>query len=152
MKNIYLAAPFFSDEQIARRDKLAKLLNENPSVENVFLPGEHEDDPDAEFGTTEWQLATFKLDVNQMNTNDVVVAILDYEAVDTSDPGTIWECGYSYANNIPVLGVQFSGSKKLNLMLSMSLTAFFNGETDIEKIKNYDFDLLQTRFAEFEVF
>ncbi|MGR3741211.1 nucleoside 2-deoxyribosyltransferase [Companilactobacillus sp. DQM5] len=152
MKNIYLAAPFFDKEQISKRDKLAALLSSNPTVDKVFLPGEHEDDPESEFGSIEWQLATFKLDINQINQNDVVVAILDYDKPDSSDPGTIWECGYAFANNIPVIGVQFDSSNKLNLMLSMSLTAFFNPEKDIEDIKNYNFDLLQTRFSDYEVF
>lgn len=152
MRNIYLAAPFFDDQQIARRDKMVELLNANPTVNNVFIPGQHEEDTVFEFGTLEWQVATFKLDINQIDVNDVVVGILDYEVKDTSDPGTIWELGYASASKMPTIGVQFSDSNKLNLMLARSLTAFFNGEADIEKIKDYDFDLLQTRFSDYQVF
>ncbi|GKQ43221.1 nucleoside deoxyribosyltransferase [Companilactobacillus sp. RD055328] len=152
MRNIYLAAPFFDEKQIERRDKMVKLLNENPTVNEVFIPGEHEEDTAFEFGTLEWQVATFKLDTNQIDVNDIVVGILDYEEADTSDPGTIWELGYASASKMPTIAVKFGDSNKLNLMLARSLTAFFNGEEDVENIKNYDFNLLQTRFSDYEVF
>lgn len=151
MKNIYLAAPFFSDQQIENRDKVQALLNANSTVGDIFIPGKHNYDA-AEFGSLEWQLATFKDDTNQINCNDVVVAILDYDKDDQSDPGTIWECGYAYANNIPVVAVKFSDSKNLNLMLSMGTTALFNGQKDVENIRDYDFNLLMSRILDVDVF
>ena len=150
---VYLAGPFFSKEQINRLDEVEKLLNENKTIGDVFRPGDSEY-TDAKMGTFEWQTAVFKHDINNINTSDIVIAMLDYKMEDKEfepDSGTVWECGYAFANNIPVIGIRYEENQPLNLMLAGSLTAFFKGEKSVQLIKDYDFNTLMTRYEDVEV-
>ena len=151
---VYLAGPFFSDQQVKRLDDVQALLEQNPTIGDVFRPGKHAYDA-AEFGSFEWQTAVFKHDVNNINVSDVVVAMLDYKIEENEfepDSGTVWECGYASAHNIPVIGVRNIDDQPLNLMLAASLTAFFNGSKNIQDIKDYDFNSLMTRYENVKVF
>lgn len=154
LNRVYLAGPFFSDQQIKRLNDIQDLLKQNDSIGDIFRPGKDEY-TDAEFGSFEWQTAVFKHDINNINTSDVVVAELDYKLEDKlsePDSGTAWECGYAFAHNIPVIGVRFDDNPPLNLMLAGSLTAFFNGSESIQKLQNYDFNVLMTRYEDIKVF
>ncbi|MQS46049.1 nucleoside 2-deoxyribosyltransferase [Lactobacillus salsicarnum] len=151
---VYLAGPFFSDQQTKRLDDLQDLLKQNRTIGDIFRPAS-EDYTAAEIGTFEWQTAVFKHDINNINVSDVVVAMLDYKLEDNEpepDSGTVWECGYAFAHNIPVIAVREQADLPLNLMLAGSLTAFFNGKDNIKKIKDYDFNSLMTRYEDVKVF
>ncbi|WP_125588044.1 nucleoside 2-deoxyribosyltransferase [Companilactobacillus jidongensis] len=150
---VYLAGPFFSKEQISRLDEIEKLLNNNTTIGDIFRPGVDEYQ-DAKMGTFEWQTAVFKHDINNINISDIVIAMLDYKNENGEfepDSGTIWECGYAFANNIPVIGVRYEPEQPLNLMLAGSFTAFFKGEDHIQLIKDYNFNTLMTRYEDVEV-
>lgn len=154
LNRVYLAGPFFSDQQKERLDKIQQLLEQNDTIGDIFRPGKYEY-TDAEFGSFEWQTAVFKHDINNINISDIVVAELDYkleEKLSEPDSGTAWECGYAFANNVPVIGVRFDQEPPLNLMLADSLTAFFNGEKSIDQLKDYDFNVLMTRYEDIKVF
>lgn len=157
MNNIYLAAPFFSDGQNDRVNKVVSLLRSNKTVaENgIFIPSEHQHE-DLEFGSFKWQVATFNSDVRQVRKADAVVAILDYQYEEAKenepDSGTIFEIGAAWQAGVPVVIVQFDESKKLNLMLAQSYTAFFNGDDAIKSLSTYDFDELQQHYTDKEVF
>ncbi|AKP67137.1 nucleoside 2-deoxyribosyltransferase [Companilactobacillus ginsenosidimutans] len=154
LNRVYLAGPFFSDQQTDRLNTIAALLEQNNTIGDIFRPGKDEY-TDAEFGSFECQTAVFKHDINNINTSDIVVAELDYkleEKLSEPDSGTAWECGYAFANSIPVIGVRFDKEPPLNLMLAGSLTAFFNGQESINKIKDYDFNSLMTRYEKINVF
>ncbi|ASN12758.1 nucleoside 2-deoxyribosyltransferase [Latilactobacillus sakei] len=155
-KKIYLAGPFFSPEQITRLDQIATLLAKNPTVatENIFRPNEHSYS-DAEFGTFEWQTATFGFDIRQIDQADLVVAVLDYQTElgqFEPDSGTMWECGYAFAHNKPVILVRYKDDLPINLMLSGSATAIFNGEADLANLATYDFNTLQTKYVATKIF
>ena len=150
---VYLAGPFFSDQQIKRLDEVQGLLEANPTIGDIFRPGKDEY-TNAEFGSFEWQTAVYKHDINNINISDVVVAMLDYKLEENElepDSGTMWECGYAIANKVPVIGVRNKADEPLNLMLAGSLTAFFNGSDSIQEIKNYDFNSLMTRYENVKV-
>ncbi|WP_334331797.1 MULTISPECIES: nucleoside 2-deoxyribosyltransferase [unclassified Companilactobacillus] len=150
---VYLAGPFFSDNQIKRLDEIEKLLAANPTIGDIFRPGKDEYS-NAKMGSFEWQTAVYKHDINNINVSDVVVAMLDYKIEENEmepDSGTMWECGYAVANNVPVIGVRNITDEPLNLMLAGSLTAFFNGHESIQEIKNYDFNTLMTRYENVKV-
>ncbi|GEO47736.1 nucleoside 2-deoxyribosyltransferase [Companilactobacillus kimchii] len=150
---VYLAGPFFSENQIKRLDEIQKLLEANSTIGDVFRPGDDEYTA-AEFGSFEWQTAVYKHDINNINNSDVVVAMLDYKIEENElepDSGTMWECGYAVANNVPVIGVRNIKDEPLNLMLAGSLTAFFNGTDSIKEIKDYDFNKLMTRYENVKV-
>jgi len=157
MNNIYLAAPFFSDGQNERVNEVVGLLRANKTVaENgIFIPSEHQQE-DLEFGTFKWQVATFNSDVRQIRRADAVVAILDYQYEETKenepDSGTIFEIGAAWQAGIPVILVQYDESKKLNLMLAQSYTAFYNGKDAIQALKSYDFNDLTQHYTDKEVF
>ena len=154
LNRVYLAGPFFSDQQKQRLDDIQALLNQNDTIGDIFRPGKDEYTA-AEFGSFEWQTAVFKHDINNITTSDVVVAALDYkleENLSEPDSGTAWECGYAFANNIPVIGIRFDPDKPLNLMLAGSLTAFFNGPESIKELKDYNFNSLMTRYEDIKVF
>lgn len=157
MNNIYLAAPFFSDGQNDRVNEVVSLLRANPTVakNGIFIPSEHQQ-ADLEFGTFKWQVATFNSDVRQIHKADAVVAILDYQYEETQenepDSGTIFEIGAAWEAGVPVILAQYDESKKLNLMLAQSYTAFYNGKAAIQALKNYDFNDLPQHYTDKEVF
>lgn len=157
MNNIYLAAPFFSDGQNDRVNEVVSLLRANSTVADngIFIPSEHQRE-DLEFGTFKWQVATFNSDVRQIRKADAVVAILDYQYEETKenepDSGTVFEIGAAWQAGIPVILVQYDESKKLNLMLAQSYTAFYNGKEAIQALKSYDFNDLEQHYTDKEVF
>lgn len=155
-KTVYLASPFFSPEQEARIKTVVDLLKQNPTIDadGIFIPQDHQYESEP-FGSFKWQDAVFNSDVRQVETRDVVVAILDYkheEGNQEPDAGTIWEVGAAFEANKPIIMVQFFPDNKLNLMLARSYTAFFNGEEDIKNLATYDFDNLPQKYSDMEVF
>ena len=154
MKNIYLASPFFNDKQRERLHTVKDLLLKNDTVGNVYLPEEHQMESE-ELYSFPWQVGVFSQDVRQIMTSDVVVCILDYitssEGEIVTDTGTSWEAGAAYANNIPVVYVQFEHTSQLNLMIAQSGTAYFE-EDKVAKLKSYDFNNLPQNFTKQPVF
>ena len=60
MKNIYLAGPFFSDEQIDRVSKVESALRENPTVNQFFSPRlSDENDDNINDGSPQWAKGVF---------------------------------------------------------------------------------------------
>ncbi|MFD1318309.1 nucleoside 2-deoxyribosyltransferase [Loigolactobacillus zhaoyuanensis] len=117
--NIYLAAPFFNDEQIQRLQQVEKALIENTSIDNVFVPMNDTNAAGLEFGTPQWRDLAYHEDLAGLTNADVVVAVYDYEA-GYSDPGTMFEIGYAVANQIPVV-VYYQQHQSVNLMIAQGL-------------------------------
>ena len=118
MKSVYLASPFFSDRQKERIYQVKEALVKNKTIdsEKIFIPHEHEYQ-EAEFGSFEWQKATFQLDASQISAADLVVAIVDYKMEETKenepDSGTAFEIGFAYGTRTPVAVVQFDPEKEV---------------------------------------
>lgn len=126
--NIYLASPFFNDEENAWVKNAEKILRDRGF--EVYSPREHEvRDTDA-VGTPKWARDTFRHDVHAIDESDCVVML--YHG-NYSDSGTAWECGYAYAMAIPVVCVQIGDLS--NLMVHCSARA----NITLEELKNYDF-------------
>lgn len=153
---IYVAGPFFSSDQIARVQKVYNLLRQNVTVDQdggIFMPMVHQNEK-LPFGSEIWQDATFKSDVRQIDRSDAVVAVLDYKNEEQNfepDSGTMWEIGYAFAHNKPVIMIKFSSEGELNLMIAQSYTAFLEG-SQIENLKTYDFMNLPQVYTEHPVF
>ncbi|MCG7848575.1 MAG: nucleoside 2-deoxyribosyltransferase, partial [ANME-2 cluster archaeon] len=99
MKNVYLAAPLFSD---AECDFNCKLRDELEGLGmSVFLPQEHSNDINDQRDAR--QAGIFSKNVTNINETDMVVAVLDGVDVDS---GTAWEIGYAYARGLPVYGLR----------------------------------------------
>lgn len=110
MYDCYLAGPWFTDAQMARIERIKSILYKqgiayfSPKDENLFEPG--------------------------MSTKDVLaanlVAIAESRFVlaitDGKDVGTMFECGWAYAMDVPILYVWLTHEpgQKFNLMLAAS--------------------------------
>lgn len=145
MTNIYLAGPFFDDEQLERIGRAEKALAANPQVNRVFSPRLNEV-RDFEMGTPTWCAKTFKMDTDQIDAADVVVALADY-VDDQVDSGTAFEIGYAYHSHTPVVLVH-EKDNIVNLMLAESLQAYL---TQADALATYDFATLPANRYEGEV-
>ncbi|CAJ1227513.1 nucleoside 2-deoxyribosyltransferase [Levilactobacillus zymae] len=145
MTNIYLAGPFFDDEQLERIGRAEQALAQNPQVGHVFSPRAHEV-RDFEMGTPAWCAKTFKMDTDQIDAADVVVALADY-VDDQVDSGTAFEIGYAYHSHTPVILVH-EKDNIVNLMLAESLQAYL---THTDDLVTYDFAQLPANRYEGEV-
>lgn len=131
---VYLASPFFDDEQILEVEQLEEALKSNPYIEEIFSPMRNQYDH-LEFGSYEWRQEIYKNDVRHIDWADIVVSVHDYFE-DKTDAGTAWEMGYAYGKGKPVFMLQVKKGVPVNLMLSESIVAYF---TDVNDIAEYDF-------------
>lgn len=129
MKKIYLASPFFNEEENAWVENAENILRDRGF--DVFSPREHEVRDTDVVGTIGWAYDTFYHDVKAIDNCDVVVIL--YHG-NYSDSGTAWECGYAYAINKPVVCVQIGDLS--NLMVHCSAVA----NITLEELKTYDFE------------
>lgn len=120
MKKVYIASPFFNDEQNEKVTYIEETLAEIPHrsvpsecAYNYFSPraGGFQDEHKFLVG----RKAIYHTDIKFLERADLVVAVLD-----DNDPGTIYEVGYAVAKGIPVILVHFEDIDGLNLMLSQS--------------------------------
>lgn len=114
---VYLAGPFFNDEQIERISFLENLLEKNGF--DVFSPRKAsllKGD-----SSLEKMKKTFDNNISSIDECDFVLAVLDTEKENKySDSGTIFEAGYAYSKNKPILYFNENRNKGANLMLAMS--------------------------------
>mgnify|MGYP001463516952 FL=1 len=152
MNKVYLAAPFFSEQQKQRIQQVKAALEKNPTIsqQDIFLPQEHQFEAEPA-GSRAWQQYVFASDVRQIYRADIVVAILDYK-LETSDneadSGTMFEVGTAYASHTPIAIVQFDPQKNINLMIAQSLTAYFDAsQNGLAELAAYDFNVLKSKPA-----
>lgn len=132
-KRIYLASPFFNDEELLDMVKVLGALR-NKGL-NVFSPYENQN-KQLEFASDPWREATFNSDVSNIDNADIVVAIANGNYMDS---GTAWEIGYAYANKKPIILVNLN-KEPVNLMISDSIHAYIDS---IEALEEYDFYKLE---------
>ena len=108
---LYLASPFFNDEQVEREERIKKKLRDlgitvlSPK-EFCFCP------PDA---SDELREKVFADNIHHINEADAIFAITNGK-----DMGTIFEAGYAYAINKPIIYFCEGLSGQFNLMLAQS--------------------------------
>lgn len=132
-KRIYLASPFFNDNELLDMVKVLGTLR-NKGL-NVFSPYENQN-KQLEFASDPWREATFNSDVSNIDSADIVVAIANGNYMDS---GTAWEIGYAYANKKPIILVNLN-KEPVNLMISDSIHAYIDS---IEALEEYDFNKLE---------
>lgn len=130
-KSIYVAGGWFDAEQESTLKSVIKALNQNPTIDTLFIPMEHQ--AQAEEFSLEWQDLTFKSDIAGIQNTDLVLATLTTK----QDTGTIWEMGYAYGIHKPVL--TYISTNSLNLMPVKGTLAFIQ---DINELETIDFNLL----------
>ena len=97
---IYLASPFFNDEELENVKKAEEILTKRGF--DVFSPRLNEVRTVDTKNKPLWSKETFMNDRRFIDWADVMV-MLYYGAY--SDSGTAWECGYAFGTNTPVVVV-----------------------------------------------
>ncbi|WP_413626950.1 nucleoside 2-deoxyribosyltransferase [Fructilactobacillus vespulae] len=134
MAQIYLASPFFSDEQIKRIEVVEQALSDNKTVVDFFSPRKNQEASHPEF-TKPWAKEIYQKDIDNVKACDAVVAIIDFEGKHV-DSGTAYEIGAAVAMGKPVIVFQ-EKDNNVNLMISESLHAYLKTG---EEVANYDFN------------
>lgn len=99
---VYIAGPFFRDGERERIEKLRAFFDGDEFFDKYefFYPMDHKIPGGESMPNGEWAWNVFEMDVKELATSDMVVAIYDTHY---SDTGTAWELGFAFANHIPVL-------------------------------------------------
>lgn len=128
--DFYLASPFFNDEQIKREETIKKTLRGYGF--SVYAPREH--GIVGSLASQEAVTSTFNSNVEAIDNSKMVLAITDGK-----DMGTIWEAGYAYGKNIPIVYyAETLGNNPFNIMLSESGVGIFKDYTSFCKACNYN--------------
>ena len=98
----YIAGPFFREGERERLEKLREFFKSDEFFDKYefFFPMDHKIPGGESMPNGEWAWNVFEMDVKELATSKLVVAIYDTHY---SDTGTAWELGFAYANHIPVL-------------------------------------------------
>ncbi len=131
MKKIYIASPFFNEEEREVLTRAENILRDRGF--EVFSPREHEVEGEIA-GSPAWSKKTFLIDLTGIDRADCLVLLYwgNY-----SDTGTAWECGYAYAEEKPVIIVHLGDSS--NLMIHEGSHSNLYG---VEELVSYDFETL----------
>lgn len=120
----YFASPFFKETQIEREERLKALLRKNGV--DVYSPKEH-------------GIISDKTDQNDMtkifleNTREIRTCDVVFAITDEKDMGTIWESGYAYGINKPVIYYcETLGDNPFNVMLAKSAIAVYVSYKELE--------------------
>ena len=108
---VYLASPFFNDEENKYYEEMIKILRNEGH--KVFVPKEHEIPNAWDLPNAVWGESVFAVDILGIQKCDVVV-VLNHGMY--SDSGTAWECGYAYALGKDVVNV-LCGEGNFSLMM-----------------------------------
>lgn len=137
--DLYFASPFFNPAQIEREEALKDILRKQglrifSPKDEVFIPPE---------ATLEQRDMAFKANCHAIKNSVAVFAITDEK-----DMGTIWEAGYAYGVNRPVIYyAETLGDNMFNLMLAQSGKKVLTHREGITKEL-----ILEAIFNEVEVF
>ena len=128
MKKVYIAAPFFNKMQSHIVTQIEEILTRNnipyfsPRKESNFKQG---DDPKE----------ILEINCNAIHHSEYVIVITD-----DKDVGTIWEAGYAFCADRPIIYVWlgYVPSMKFNIMLAASGNAVVHNMLDLQyQIRHY---------------
>ena len=125
---IYLASPFFNEEELKNVEKAEEILMKRGF--QVFSPRLNEVRTDENTQSALWSKETFMNDRRFIDWADAVV-MLYYGGY--SDSGTAWECGYAYGTHTPVVVVHLGNDS--NLMVHEGC----HSNIKLEDLATYDF-------------
>lgn len=126
---IYLASPFFNNEELKNVKKAEEILMKRGF--QVFSPRLNEVRTDENTQSALWSKETFMNDRRFIDWADAVV-MLYYGGY--SDSGTAWECGYAYGTHTPVVVVHLGNDS--NLMVHEGS----HSNIKLEDLATYDFE------------
>lgn len=116
---IYIAGGWFTPEQERALEEVLDRVKEldfdfySPRDDMLYIPSK-----------------TSAKEVMQENCRQIEEADFIIASTEGKDMGTVWECGYAYAVNIPII-YYFGGKGKFNLMLSESGHAVCTTSVDL---------------------
>lgn len=122
--DFYLASPFFNEKQIERMECVLSILRLNGN--SVFAPYENSVVENQNLQVHEYRAKIFSKNVNAIKASRMVLAITN-----DKDMGTLFEAGYAYGNNIPVVYFAEDLNGPFNLMLSESGIGVYTNMTDL---------------------
>lgn len=126
---LYLAGPWFNEDQNEREQRVKAALRSKGF--EVFSPREASElKPNA---SKEDQQKVFEIDINGIKDADAVFAITNGK-----DMGTLFECGYAYANKVPIIYFAENLTGQFNLMLARSAHLVY---TNLEDVDYYEIAL-----------
>lgn len=130
INSIYLAGPFFNEEEIKNIEYAERVLKERglPFFSPMRALFE-----EAEQGTPEWARLVFNKDVEEIEKADAVVTLY-YGS--NGDTGTAWECGYAFSLGKPVILVHAKKEGDSNLMMHCGCTT----NIFLEDLASFDFE------------
>lgn len=122
----YIAGPLFSSQDRQLLEELASFLEKN--VVSVFLP--HRDTGDLGIvkknnKSNRLRDEIFNSDVENLNTSDFIIALLDGSDVDS---GTACEIGVAYSLNIPIFGLKTDLQRRGGVINNMIWGACCRGQ------------------------
>lgn len=126
---VYLASGWFNPEQKKQMEEIYHVLNgikESGQIE-LFAPFYDgivlkKDDPNLRAKMKE----VWELDIRELTSSELVVA-----STQDHDVGTIFECGYASAKEIPILCYNSNEELGLNLMLAQESKGFCKSEINL---------------------
>jgi len=138
---IYISAGWFDDFQVKALEFLEKTLFERKDFQ-VYSPRKEDQLKAGETFTKEVKQRVFNSNLKQMNKADIIIS-----STVGKDMGTLFEDGYAYAINKPIIYTFFDerfGEKiNFNLMLSESGIAAF---TNKKEFKDFIKDMTKKNF------
>lgn len=136
MKRVYVAASFAyadrnkTEQRKADIERIVGKIKEKLNA-NFYLPHQLKIENAWDMSLGEWARKVFEHDYDNLNSADLVIFI-SYGKENNS--GSVWECGYAYAKDIPVVVIKMTDDAE-SLMISNTTHAIIR-EEDIE---TYDF-------------
>lgn len=128
---IYLAGPFFNEEQLALIKSLEKVITDLDY--NLFSPrlGENALEMNKALAAGKCVSDNLRRSVFGDNVITIKQASLLVAVVDDRDTGTIFEWGYAFASHIPLISVT-NHDYGMNLMLAHSIVGHCKGLDQIK--------------------
>lgn len=141
MKKIYLAGGWFTPEQEEQHSRIYNLIKDKYDVFNPRIEGE------IDGTTTKDKMSKILIgNIQAIRNSDLVIVLYDFR-----DTGTLWESGYSYANDKPIIYfAEFLGDKKFNLMLAKTGRFAKNTDELLEKLadpESYKFYIINNEYG-----
>ena len=138
---IYLASPFFNDEELKNVKKAEEILFSRGF--DVFSPRLNEVRNDENTESRAWSKETFMNDRRFIDWADAVV-MLYYGGY--SDSGTAWECGYAFGTNTPVVVVHLGDDSNIRIHEGC------HSNIDMNELASYDFKTMPHKPYEGKMF
>ena len=134
MKKVYVAASFaYADRNKTEQRKadIDRVVSKINLEAGFYLPHHLKIENAWDMSLEDWARKVFEHDYDNLNSADLVVFI-SYGKENNS--GSVWECGYAYAKDIPVVVIKMTDDVE-SLMISNTARAIIREED----VSNYDF-------------